>query len=98
MSDKKNTNYTALLSVIIALLVIIIGEVYYFSTKDVENSESTKVEESLEGNKTIEKNEIVMITDKRCGDKCNLTPIVSQLRQVPSLVSADIKELDYSDE
>jgi protein-disulfide isomerase len=27
-----------------------------------------------------------------------LTPIVSQLRQVPSLVSADIKELDYSDE
>jgi hypothetical protein len=39
-----------------------------------------------------------MISDKRCGEKCSVTPIVSQLKQIPSLSNVDIKILDYSDD
>jgi hypothetical protein len=83
-------------------LLVIIGEVYYFSNKGFFNETISKVVENKNEVKSKdsvkEKIEITMITDKRCGDKCNVDPIISQLKQVPSLSSIEIKVLDYSDD
>lgn len=99
MSEKKSVNYTALLSVIIILLLIVIGEVYYFANKWAFVSTKSSIVEDIDKSKDSIKEEvkITMITDKRCWDKCNVVPIMAQLKQIPSLSSAKIEVLDYSE-
>lgn len=103
MSDKKCVNYTVVLSIIIALLLFIIWEIYYFSNKLTPNS-SISTDISIDKNNNEIKDvangevEITMITDERCWDKCDVNPIISQLKQIPSLSNINIKVLDYSDD
>jgi len=110
MGDKKNTNYTWLLSVIIILLIAIMWEIYYFNTNNnisVQTTEKTetKTEEKATKNdvsKTEVKTEtpsIVIVTDKRCSkEECNTDSIISQLKQqIPVLANNKIKVIDYSD-
>ncbi len=40
--------------------------------------------------------EIILISDKRCGEKCNTTEIIKKLRQTEGLKGANIVELDFS--
>jgi len=94
MWDKKGSNNTGILAVIIILLLAIMWEVYYFSTTNSNNSAKV-VSEKMNNKEAIE---VTMITDKRCGEKCNLTPIISQLKLIPSLSNAKITELDYSEQ
>jgi uncharacterized protein YxeA len=48
MSDKNSVNYTGILSVITILLLVIIGEVYYFSNKNVSTEISSVLVEGTE--------------------------------------------------
>ncbi|MDQ7009903.1 MAG: thioredoxin domain-containing protein [Candidatus Gracilibacteria bacterium] len=91
MENKKSTNYTGILAVIVILLLVVIGEVYYFNNNSISKSETvSKIEIKNE------LPEIVIISDKRCGEECNTTPIITQLKQIPSLSSVEIKTIDYS--
>lgn len=101
MSENKKTNYNWILSVIVVLLLVIIGEVYYFNTNSVKTiNNSTDNSENISNNTdTKVKNktpEILMITDKRCGEECNTAPIIAQLKQIPSLSNVKVKTIDYS--
>jgi len=42
--------------------------------------------------------DITIITDKRCGTKCDTTQLMSQLKQISSLNTAKITEIDYSED
>jgi len=91
MGDKKGSNNAGILAVIIILLLAVMWEIYYFANN---NSQKVVTEKTVE-NKSVE---ITMITDKRCGEKCNLIPIIAQLKEIPSLSNAKIIELDYSEQ
>jgi len=94
MWEKKGTNYTGILSVIVILLLVVIGEVYYFS-KDKVSSTSEKTSKTTEVNS--EKVEVTIVTDKRCAEECGVPSTVAQLKQIPSLSNTDIKVIDYSE-
>jgi hypothetical protein len=87
------------LSVIVILLLAVIGEVYYFgmgkSVLNTENLNTEKTSKTTEVNS--EKVEVVIVTDKRCGEKCNVQPTIAQLKQIPSLANNEIKVIDYSE-
>jgi len=109
----ENNNNKALLSIILVLLFVIIGEVYYFWTKanNTNNiiSNSTKQEEIASNNQKVEetntkktankKVNITFITDKRCGEQCDVSEVIKQLETIPSLANWNLNStiLDYSD-
>lgn len=102
MGDKKSTNYTGILSVIVILLLVVIGEVYYFwkgnvSLNNKSNSIVTEKDNSKDSDTVAEKTKITIITDKRCGEECNTTPLIAQLKQTPGLEKTEIKTIDYSE-
>lgn len=107
MENKKNVNYTGLLSVIVVLLLVVIGQNFYLAmnvskTDVVSVWEDRTLDKKVVDSKVVDAKsnsdvEITMITDKRCGDKCNVEPIISQLKQIPSLSNVNIKVLDYSE-
>ncbi len=42
--------------------------------------------------------EIIIITDKRCGDDCNTDMVIEKLKEIPDLENTKIKKLDYDEE
>jgi len=106
MWEKKCTNYTTILSVIAILLLVIIGEIYYFWKGNIGlNNKSNSIVKEKNNSKdnfkdtdTIaEETKIIIITDKRCGEECNTAPLIAQLKQTPGLEKTEIKTIDYSE-
>jgi len=41
---------------------------------------------------------VTIISDVRCGASCETDELVSKLREIPTLASAEITQIDYSEE
>jgi len=106
MSYEKSNGIKAILGIIIALLVIIIGQnFYYWMNKDIKNKNTASVEKkdansekTDKANEVNESIEVTFISDKRCtAQNCQLWPIVEQLKKIPWLANTNIITLDYSE-
>lgn len=47
---------------------------------------------------TGETPKVTIISDKRCGAKCDTTELMGKLKEIPSLATAEITQMDYSDD
>lgn len=103
MSVEKSNGLSSILWIIVVLLIIIIGQNFYYGiNKDTNNNKNISVEKkdtnSDKNEEASESIEVTFISDKRCtAQNCQLGPIVEQLKKIPWLANTNIITLDYSD-
>lgn len=110
MSDWQNNNSSnsVLLIIILFLQLIILAWIGYLAfkitvldfVKDI--AKWWTVQNNLVTPNTVAEDNtpltVTIISDQRCGDQCDTSTLLTQLKEIPKINGSGIVELDYSDE
>ena len=97
---SKNDNNNFLMGVIFLLLIVIAIWAFFYgktmwTTNVVAPAQTSTVAAPVIAWETPK---ITIISDTRCGSTCDTTELVWQLKEIPTLATAEITQLDYSEQ
>lgn len=103
MAKENNNNNNFLVGIIILLLMIIAVWAFFYgknmwNTTWGNNTPTNNVNTWNTPVQAWETPTVTIISDTRCGATCDTNELVGKLKEIPTLATAEITQMDYSDE